>query len=202
MAGGITKLTIAQINENWVEKIRRSYEEMNTVPNMEEIILFLKEPAYSISFRYALCRFLREKYGVDDPNDIESYINLMLKLAKERGMDGQFQGKHLRKYLQGKQENVSRQTLMKMAFAFDMDYSTVCELLEALDEVPYNFRNPYECICYFCQCTEESNYWEIYQQMVNEWESMNELPGYQEELDNEAQDDDGWASSWMEDTIQ
>lgn len=202
MAGGITKLTITQINENWVEKIRRSYEEMNAVPDMEEMIRFLKEPVYSISFRYALCRFLREKYAVEDPNDIESYISLMLKLANERGMEGQFQGKHLRKYLQGKQESVSRQTLMKMAFAFDMDCNTVCELLEAMDEVPYNFRDPYECICYFCQCTEESNYWEIYQQMVSEWETMNEFPNSQEGSDNEVPDKDNWVSSWMEETIQ
>ena len=88
MSEGITKLTIAQINEKWVEKIRRSYEEMNAVPDMEGMIRFLKSPAYSISFQYALCRFLRKNYVVSDPNDIESYISLMLKLAKERGMEG------------------------------------------------------------------------------------------------------------------
>ena len=196
MAGEITRLTIAQINEKWVEKIRRSYEEINAVPTMEELISFLKEPAYSISFRYALCRFLRQKYTVPDPDDVEAYIHLMLKLARERGMEGQFQGKHLRKYLLGKQANVSRQTLMKMAFAFDMDCSTVCELLESMDEVPYNFRDPYECICYFCQCTEESNYWPVYLQMAETWEKIS-----LDETDDKEPDDDAWVSSWMEETI-
>lgn len=194
MAGGITKLTIGQINERWAEKVRKAYMEMNEVPDMEEMIRFLKEPQYSISFRYALCRFLREKYRVQDPDDIESYIQLMLKLAGERGMAGQFEGKHLRKYLLGKQENVSRQTLMKMALAFDMDCSVVCELLEAMNEVPYNFRDPYECISYFCQSTEESNYWTVYQQMKEEWEALDDDPG-------DVPDDENWISSWMEETI-
>ncbi len=223
MAFGITKLTIAQINENWAEKVRRSYEEMNAVPDMEELIRFLKEPAYSISFRYALCRFLRENYEVSDPDDIECYIRLMLDLARERGMEGQFQGKHLRRYLLGKQENVSRQTLMKMAFAFDMDCNVVCELLEAMDEVPYNFRDPYECICYFCQCTQESNHWEIYQRMAEEWEAVQDGDDVSEDeaqngagLEDESRNsagleyesrnnaepgDEDWMSSWMEETI-
>ena len=196
MAGEITKLTIKQINEKWVEKIRRSYEEINAVLNMEELIRFLKEPAYTISFRYALCRFLRQKYVIPDPDDTETYIQLMMKLARERGMEGQFQGKHLRKYLLGKQTNVSRQTLMKMAFAFDMDCNVVCELLEAMDEVPYNFRDPYECICYFCQCTEESNYWPVYLQMAEEWEKMSS-----DQVDEKENDDKSWVSSWMEETI-
>ena len=202
MALGITKLTVAQINDKWAEKVRRAYEEMNEVPDMEEMILFLKEPAYSISFRYALCRFLREKYEVSDPEDPEAYIRLMLKLAQERGMEGQFQGKLLRRYLLGKQANVSRQTLMKMAFAFDMDCNVVCELLEAMDEIPYNFRDPYECICYFCQSTQESNDWQLFLQMSGEWERMqdggapdDEGPGGKEP------DDDSWVSSWMEETI-
>ena len=203
MALGITKLTIAQINENWAEKVRRSYEEMNAVPDMEEMIRFLKEPAYSISFRYALCRFLRENYEVPDPDDVECYIRLMLDLARERGMEGQFQGKHLRKYLLGKQENVSRQTLMKMAFAFDMDCNVVCELLEAMDEVPYNFRDPYECICYFCQSTQESNYWRICQQMVKEWEAVQDGTGMpdDENRNGTGPEDEDWMSSWMEETI-
>ncbi len=201
MSEGITKLTIAQINEKWVEKIRRSYEEMNAVPDMEGMIRFLKSPAYSISFQYALCRFLRKNYVVSDPNDIESYISLMLKLAKERGMEGQFQGKLLRKYLQGKQENVSRRTLMKMAFAFGMEYDTVCELLEAMGETPYNLRDPYECICFFCQSTEETNYWAIYQQMVKEWEDMNESPDDCVRPDHDDMDEEKWESSWMEEMI-
>ena len=196
MSGGITKYTVAEINEKWAEKIRESYEEMNLVPDMEGMISFLKEPAFSISFRYALCRFLRERYHVEDPSDTEAYIKLMLSLAEERGMKGEFQGKHLRKYLLGKQANVSRQTLMKMAFAFDMDCNDVCEMLEAMDEVPYNFRDPYECICFFCQSTKESNYWHIYQQMAAEWEELDS--GFSDEEEASGQE---WVSSWMEETI-
>ena len=87
-------------------------------------------------------------------------------------MKGMFQGKLLRRYLLGKQENVSRENLMKMALAFDMDTSAVCELLEAMDETPYNFRDPIECISYFCQYSQESNYWEVYERMCARWEQI------------------------------
>ena len=83
---------------------------------------------------------------------------------------------------------------MKMALAFDVDCSVVCELLEAMNEVPYNFRDPYECISYFCQSTEESNYWTVYQQMKEEWEALDDDPG-------DVPDDENWISSWMEETI-
>ncbi len=198
MTYGITKLTVDQIRRKWAEKVRKAYEEMGSLADMEEMIRFLKAPAYSASFRYALCRFLREKYkaaegentvtvryenddgkvfvhtfaaDTDTPKaeEVEDYISLMLMLAADRGMEGMFQGKLLRKYLLGKQENVSRENLMKMALAFDMDTSAVCELLEAMDETPYNFRDPIECISYFCQYSQESNYWEVYKRMCARW---------------------------------
>ncbi len=53
-----------------------------------------------------------------------------------------------------------------MAFAFDMDCEYVCELLEALDEVPYNLRRPEECIYYFCQYSEGFNRWETAQELI------------------------------------
>ena len=57
MTYGITKLTVDQIRRKWAEKVRRAYEEMGSLADMEEMIRFLKAPAYSASFRYALCRF-------------------------------------------------------------------------------------------------------------------------------------------------
>lgn len=227
MEKGITRLTADQINQTWAKKVRAVYEELGSFPDMDELIRFLKEPVYSITFRYALCRFLREKFrvganpdgtvpvryedqggtvflhafdagpGSPKPDEAEDYIALMLMLAKDRGMEGQFQGKHLRKYLLGRQENVSRETLMKMAFAFDMDTSTVCELLESMDEIPYNFRDARECICFFCQYTQESNYWSVYEQMRSEWEKI--CAGSGEYAP--ARSKDPWNSSMMEDAV-
>ena len=227
MEKGITRLTADQINLTWAKKVRAAYEELGSYPEMDELIRFLKEPAYSISFRYALCRFLREKYkagqnpdgkvlaryedaggnvflhafdaGPDSPKaeEVEDYIALMRMLAKDRGMEGMFQGKHLRLYLLGKQENVSRETLMKMAFAFDMDTSTVCELFEAMDEIPYNFRDPEECICYFCQYTQESNYWSVFERMRSEWEKI--CSGSGEDASDPTET--SWNSSMMEDAV-
>ena len=197
MREGITKLTYQQIENEWIRKVKQEYEGLNSA---EDIIGFLKNPRYTVTFRYALCRFLRESYGTVKngnkevsivsyadflaefsneseapfPWEIEDYIRLMMKLAENRGMKGELQSKLLRKYLTGKQENVSRETLFKMAFAFDMDCEYVCELLEALDEVPYNFRRPEECIYYFCQ----------YSGVFNTWKDAGELLSlYQEKAD-------------------
>lgn len=189
MRNGITRLTYQQIEHNWSDKIKKEYEGLNSA---EDIIGFLKNPQYTVTFRYALCRFIRECYGnrkQGEPNvyivsygdfrgefsdgsdtplrdEIEDYIVLMMKLACDRGMKEEIQSKLLRKYLTGKQENVSRDTLFKMAFAFDMDCEYVCELLEVLDEVPYNFRRPEECIYYFCQYSGEFNNWETAQELI------------------------------------
>ena len=198
MREGITRLTYQQISQRWAEKVRELYEGMNTAQDIEELIEFLKNPAYTITFRYALCRFLREKYGITDgegkvyishgsfqafftedlqaplPEEVENYVQLMVLLAGERGMKDQIQGKLLRRYLLGKQDNVSRETLFKMAFAFDMDCETVCELLESLDEVPYQYRDPWECICYYCQYSEETNYWAEARKLWDEWKKIEE----------------------------
>ena len=189
MREGITKLTYQQMENEWSRKVKQEYEGLNSA---EDIIGFLKNPRYTVTFRYALCRFLREYYGNkkrDCPEvsivayadflaefsngsetplaeEVEDYITLMMKLAEDRGMKGELHSKLLRKYLTGKQENVSRDTLFKMAFAFDMDCEYVCELLEALDEVPYNFRRPEECIYYFCQYSGEFNNWETAQELL------------------------------------
>ena len=220
---GITRLTAEQINQKWAQKVRRVYEEIGSLPDMDEMIRFLKSPVYSITFRYALCRFLREKYkvleredgkvtvryetgdgdvflrsfetepGTPKAEEVEDYISLMLTLARDRGMEGMLLGKHLRKYLLGRQEHVSRETLWKMAFAFDMDTSAVCELLEAMDEVPYNFRDPLECICYFCQFTQESNYWQVYERMAEQWENIC--------AEENGAPDSHWSSGMMEEAI-
>lgn len=189
MREGITRLTYQQIENEWSRKIKQEYESLSSA---EDIIGFLKNPGYTVTFRYALCRFIREYYGskkrdcpevsvvsyadflaefsngVESPlaEEVEDYITLMMKLAEDRGMKGELQSKLLRKYLTGKQENVSRETLFKMAFAFDMDCEYVCELLEALDEVPYNFRKPEECIYYFCQYSGEFNNWGTAQELL------------------------------------
>lgn len=190
MRDGITRLTYQQMEDEWSRKVREEYEGLDSA---EDIIGFLQDPRYRVTFRYALCRFLREAYGKKDKGDpevsvvtygdfrgmfsngpdtpladeVEDYIRLMLTLAKDRGMEGEFQSKLLRRYLTGKQENVSRDTLFKMAFAFDMDCEYVCELLEALDEVPYNFRRPEECIYYFCQYSEGFNRWETAKELLD-----------------------------------
>lgn len=190
MREGITKLTYQQIENEWIRKVKQEYEGLNSA---EDIIGFLKNPRYTVTFRYALCRFLRESYGTVKngnkevsivsyadflaefsneseapfPREIEDYIRLMMKLAENRGMKGELQSKLLRKYLTGKQENVSRETLFKMAFAFDMDCEYVCELLEALDEVPYNFRRPEECIYYFCQYSGVFNTWKDARELLS-----------------------------------
>lgn len=190
MRDGITRLTYQQMENEWSRKVREEYEGLDSA---EDIIGFLQDPRYRVTFRYALCRFLREAYGKKDKGDpeativtygdfrgmfsngpdtpladeVEEYIRLMLTLAKDRGMEGEFQSKLLRRYLTGKQENVSRDTLFKMAFAFDMDCEYVCELLEALDEVPYNFRRPEECIYYFCQYSEGFNRWETAKELLD-----------------------------------
>ncbi len=188
MYSSITRLSIRQIEDRWSARIREEYEGLEDAKNL---IDFLKNPSYMVSFRYALCRFLRRKYGSRNsdgtwtliyndfsctvqgdsvspsPEDVERYISLMLLLAQDRGMKGEFQGKHLRLYLLGKQEHVSRDTLFKMAFAFDMDCEVVCELLESMDEVPYNFRQAEDCICYFCQYSGDFNTWEDYQELLS-----------------------------------
>lgn len=192
MNSSITRLSIHQIEEHWSNRIREEYLGLDDAKNL---IGFLKNPAYMVSFRYALCRFLRRKYGARNsdgsttlifrdfckivqgdgtspsPEDVETYISLMLLLAQERGMKGELKGKHLRLYLLGKQENVSRDTLFKMAFAFDMDCEVVCELLESLDEGPYNFRRAEECISYFCQYSGVFNTWDYYQEFLSEYEA-------------------------------
>ena len=199
MRDGITKLTFQQIEHNWSQKIKKEYEGLNSA---EDIIGFLKSPRYTVTFRYALCRFLREYYGKRKKNDpdvteivwepsvnhgetstefcgvfsngtdtplpeeVEDYITFMMLLAEEHGMKEEIQSKLLRKYLLGKQENVARDTLFKLAFAFGMDCEYVCEMLEALDEVPYNFRRPEECIYFFCQYSEDHNHWETAQELI------------------------------------
>ena len=195
MRDGITKLTFQQIEYNWSQKIKKEYEGLNSA---EDIIGFLKSPKYTVTFRYALCRFLREYYGKRKKNDsdrieiiwyseelqkefyaefsdrtdtpfteeVEDYISFMMLLAEEHGMKDEVQSKLLRKYLLGKQENVARDTLFKLAFAFGMDCEYVCEMLEALDEVPYNFRRPEECIYFFCQYSEEHNNWAAAQELI------------------------------------
>ncbi|MCI8295048.1 MAG: hypothetical protein HFG22_04035 [Lachnospiraceae bacterium] len=189
MRDGITRLTYQQMENEWSRKVKQEYEGLASA---EDIIGFLQDPRFRVTFRYALCRFLREMYGKkekghqevsivtyagfrgvfsDGPDtplaaEVEAYILLMMTLAKERGMEGELQSKLLRRYLTGKQENVSRDTLFKMAFAFDMDCEYVCELLEALDEVPYNLRRPEECIYYFCQYSEGFNRWETAQELI------------------------------------
>ena len=208
MREGITKLTYQQIENEWIRKVKQEYEGLNSA---EDIIGFLKNPRYTVTFRYALCRFLRESYGTVKngnkevsivsyadflaefsneseapfPWEIEDYIRLMMKLAENRGMKGELQSKLLRKYLTGKQENVSRETLFKMAFAFDMDCEYVCELLEALDEVPYNFRRPEECIYYFCQ----------YSGVFNTWKDAGELLSLYQEKADCGSGPDLWAAS-------
>lgn len=191
MNSSITQLSMNQLETRWSLRIRDEYQGL---ADAEDIITFLKDTDYSASFRYALCRFLRRQYGKKEKDgtyclrhgslsavvssstnspeqeDIESYITLMLELAQERGMKGMLQGKHLRLYLSGKQQQVSRETLFKMAFAFDMDAETVCELLESIDEVPYNFRSAQECICYFCQYSGDFNTWDDYQELLSEYE--------------------------------
>lgn len=191
MRDGITRLTYQQIEDHWSQKIKKEYEGLNSA---QDIIGFLKNPQYSITFRYAVCRFIREYYGkkqkedpkvsvvsyagfraqfsnesdTPHPEEVEDYIKFMMLLAQERGMKEEVQSKLLRKYLTGKQENVARDTLFKLAFAFGMDSQYVCELLEALDEVPYNFRRPEECIYYFCQFSEDHNDWETARGLI-EW---------------------------------
>lgn len=190
MRDGITRLTFQQIEENWSQKIKKEYEGLNSA---EDMIAFLKNPQYTTTFRYALCRFIREYYGETQkenpkisvvryadlcvqfsnesntplPEEVEDYIAIMMRLTQDRGMKEEIQSKFLRKYLLGKQENVSRDTLFKMAFAFDMDCEYVCELLEALDEVPYNFRRPEECIYYFCQYSGDHNDWKTAKELVD-----------------------------------
>lgn len=93
-------------------------------------------------------------------------------------MKEEIQSKLLRKYLLGKQENVARDTLFKMAFAFDMDCEYVCELLESMDEIPYNFRRPEECIYYFCQYSGDHNDWKTAKELID-WYYAGE-PGDQE----------------------
>lgn len=182
MRDDVTRLTYQQIENNWSQKIKKEYEGLNSAKN---IIEFLKNSQYTNNFRYALCRFIREHYGErskEDPKvsivryadfcvqfsneietpfawEVEDYLVIMKKLAKNRGMEDEIQIKLLRRYLLGKQENVSRDTLFKIAFAFGMDCEYVCELLEVIGEIPYNFRRPEECIYYFCQYSEEHNSW-------------------------------------------
>ena len=192
MYSSITRLSMKQLENRWSDRLREEYQGLE---DAQDIIGFLENPEYTATFRYALCRFLRRQYGERNPDgtwrltfgdfdalvsggadapkkeDVESYVSLMLLLAQERGMKGMLQGKHLRLYLLGKQEHVSRETLFKMAFAFDMDCEAVCELLESIDEVPYNFRRAEECICYFCQYSGEFNTWEDYQQMLSAYEN-------------------------------
>ena len=189
MRDGITRLTYQQIEHNWSNKIKKEYEGLNSAG---DIVAFLKDPRYTTTFRHGLCRFIREYYGRKKagdpqisevvygdfvrefsngsdtplPEEVEDYITLMMRLAADRGMAEEVQSKLLRKYLTGKQENVSRDTLFKLDFAFGMDCEYVCELLEVLDEVPYNFRRPEECIYYFCQYSEEFNDWATAQELI------------------------------------
>ena len=206
MRDGITKLTFQQIEHNWSQKIKKEYEGLNSA---EDIIDFLKSPKYTVTFRHALCRFLREYYGkrkknepevtvichdlleeqnktiefsngtdTPRPEEVEDYISFMMLLAEENGMKEEIQSKLLRKYLLGKQENVARDTLFKLAFAFGMDCEYVCEMLEALDEVPYNFRRPEECIYFFCQYSEEHNNWKTAQELIRwYYEDANSIQG-------------------------
>ena len=202
MYSSITRLSMSQLEDRWSTRIREEYQGLD---DCEDIIGFLKSPVYSITFRYALCRFLRRQYGTQNPDgswtimlddfcadvsggadaplkeDVESYITLMLMLAEKRGMKGAFQGKHLRLYLLGKQAHVSRDTLFRMAFAFDMDCEAVCELLESMDEIPYNFRRAEECICYYCQYSGDYNTWDAYQEMLEEYQQY-PVPEASEEL--------------------
>lgn len=109
MRDGITRLTYQQIEDHWSEKVRKEYEGLNSACN---IIEFLKSPQYTITFRYALCRFIREAYGkkkkedsrvsvvsyadfraqfsnennTPKPEEVEDYIKIMMLLAEERGM--------------------------------------------------------------------------------------------------------------------
>lgn len=203
MRDGITRLTFQQIENNWSQKIRKEYEGLNSA---EDIIEFLKSPQYTTTFRYALCRFIRECYGDKKkenpkvsvvhyagfcalfsnesstplPEEVEDYITIMMKLAEDRGMKEEVQGKLLRKYLTGKQENVARDTLFKLAFAFDMDCEYVCEMLESLDEIPYNFRRPEECIYYFCQYSGDHNDWQTAKELID-WYYQGETEGNSEE---------------------
>lgn len=197
MRDGITRLTYQQIEDHWSEKVRKEYEGLNSASN---IIEFLKSPQYTITFRYALCRFIRETYGkkkkedsrvsvvsyadfraqfsnennTPKPEEVEDYIKIMMLLAEEHGMKEEVVSKLLRKYLTGKQENVARDTLFKLAFAVGMDSQYVCEMLEALDEVPYNFRRPEECIYYFCQFSEEHNNWATAKELIDWYYEMAE----------------------------
>lgn len=206
MRNGITRLTFQQIEDNWSEKVKKEYEGLNSA---QDIIGFLKSPQYTITFRYALCRFVREYYGKkskenpavsvvsygdfcaefsnesDTPHaeEVEDYIRIMMLLAEEHGMKDEVVSKLLRKYLLGKQENVARDTLFKLAFAFGMDSQYVCEMLEALDEVPYNFRRPEECIYYFCQFSEEHNDWNTAQELIRwYYEEVQENQGASAEI--------------------
>ena len=208
MQEGITRLTYREIEDHWLRRVRKIYEGMNETKNIQDLIRFLEDPQYTVTFRYSLCRFLRDKYGTRIPGstqvqvrhgsfealftegtqtpleeEVEAYITLMQTLAAERGMAGVFQGKHLRLYLKGKQENVSRETLFKMAFAFDMDTDQVCQILEAMNENPYNFRDPRECIFYFCQYDEKTNDWTLCQRLLEEWENREKDPAYSREKD-------------------
>ncbi len=198
MRDDVTKLTYQQIEKNWSQKIKKEYEGLNSAKN---IIEFLKNSQYTINFRYALCRFIRERYGErskEDPKvsivryadfcvqfsnetgtpfdwEVEDYLAIMKKLAEDRGMADEIQIKLLRRYLLGKQENVSRDTLFKIAFAFGMDCEYVCELLEVIGEIPYNFRRPEECIYYFCQYSEENADWQTAQDLIAEYYAGEDL---------------------------
>ena len=59
MRDGITRITFQQIENDWSRKIKKEYEGLNSA---EDIIQFLKSPQYTTTFRYALCRFLRERF--------------------------------------------------------------------------------------------------------------------------------------------
>ena len=216
MRDGITRMTFQQIEDNWSQKVKQEYEGLNSA---QDIISFLKSPQYTITFRYALCRFIREYYGkkkkedpkvsvvsyagfcaqfsnennTPRPEEVEDYISIMMLLAEENGMKEEVASKLLRKYLTGKQENVARDTLFKLAFAFGMDSQYVCEMLESLDEVPYNFRRPEECIYYFCQFSEDHNRWETAQELI-QW-------FYEQRAENEAADIYAGQSRMMEEHI-
>lgn len=190
MRNSITGRTYKTLEREWSRKVQQEYEGLNSA---EDIIAFLKDPHHTVTFRHALCRFIREYYGKksearpgftsvelcglcvefsnsdDSPllEEIDDYVAIMMELAKKRGMKDQIQSKLLRRYLTGKQEAVSRDTLFKMAFAFGMDSEYVCELLEVLDEIPYNFRRAEECIYYFCHYSEEYNDWDTAQELIS-----------------------------------
>lgn len=209
MRDGITRITFQQIENDWSRKIKKEYEGLNSA---EDIIQFLKSPQYTTTFRYALCRFLRERYGEKKkenpkvsivryadfcaqfsnesntpfPEEVEDYVALMMKLAEERGMKGEIQSKLLRKYLLGKQENVARDTLFKLAYALDMDCEYVCEVLESMDEIPYNFRRPEECIYYFCQYSGDHNDWKTAGELID-WYYAGEASGEKEEKKQKAE---------------